>query len=295
MKVLVTGAAGFIGCHTVQELKSRGHAVVSIDRVREAVSDKRERLGVQKMTEDVDLSKFDNVDRLFRRHKPECVVHLAGQYSVKYTTENMRRYVSGNLDAFTFILEAAKVHKCRRVVFASSIAVSEEGRPSGLYGATKAYNEHAAHAYSRRGLETIGLRYAAVYGPMQRADTTLYRGTRALLDGKPIPDMGDLRDCKEWIHVQDAARSAADCVEAVMDDPHAICLLSSPESPADLGHVLQAVADHAGIDPIFPGSYVPTKRPGAPDLSALAKLTGRTPDIGLREGVADFVEWMRAP
>ncbi len=130
MKVLVTGHLGFIGHHVTAALIERGHKIVGVDRINGAASFKDDRILAQ---------------------KPWGVTHIAAQYSVKYTPENCVRYVQNNLAAFTYIFEAAKIVGVPRIVYASSIAISDTRQPSGLYGATKAYGEECAHAYAMRG------------------------------------------------------------------------------------------------------------------------------------------------
>jgi UDP-glucuronate 4-epimerase len=292
VKVLVTGSLGFLGLHIVHDLQKRGFDVVGVDRIKGAVSEKGERRELtQCRTVETDLSDLDCVLSLFKKEKPEIVIHLAGQYSVPYNIDNLRRYVSGNLDAFCWILEACKLFKVRRLLYASSIAA---GTASRMYGITKAFNELAAKAYAHQGcFEAIGLRYAAVYGPQQRRDSSLYRAASDLLAGRSLKLGSDYSGRKEWIEVSDAARVTVDLVTAEMSSPHEVCLVAAQDAKADLGDALRAVARAAGVKERYPAGYEVRPRGREVDLPVLRRLKVAVPATKLDDGMGPFVDWLR--
>lgn len=292
MKVLVTGSLGFLGLHVARELRSRGFDVVGVDRVRGAVSEKGERQGLtQCRTVEVDISDLDSVLALFKRERPEVVIHLAGQYSVAYNTENLRRYVSGNLAAFCWVLEACKLYGVKRLLYASSIAADP---PTGLYGATKAFNELAAAAYTRRNcFEAVGMRYGAIYGPTQRKDTPLFRAASDLLAGRKLKPSSDYSGKKAWIEVSEAARVTVDLVTAKLGSPHEVGLVAAQDTRADLGDAIQAVANAAKIKERYPDGYKLRQRTGDADLSVLRRLKVAVPKTKLVDGMGPFVAWLR--
>ena len=185
MKVLVTGAAGFIGMYVSQWLVGRGDYVVGVDNMNEYydVSLKQARLSQLKAMSKFEFEKFDIVDaetlnKLFRKHKFDRVIHLAAQAGVRYSIENPHAYIESNVSGFMNIFECCRYNKIKHLVYASSSSVYGSNRaemysennnvdhPISLYAATKKSNELMAHAYSHLfNIPTTGLRFFTVYGP----------------------------------------------------------------------------------------------------------------------------------
>lgn len=293
MRIIVTGGHGFIGHHVCNALVGR-HEVYSADRIEGARSFKDDRVRVldQRVERcEVDLSKPAAADALFRVVKPEVVIHMAGQYSISEAPDQTQRYIEGNVLAFINVMESALAHKTRRVLYASSIAVSDKGKPSSLYGAFKAMNEHAAHAYSRRGLEVIGLRYAAVYGPMMRRDADLYRAAEQLVTGKKISWTKSFEQPKEWVRVEDAAAltvALAECTMGVEKSP--VILVDGPDARTDLGVVLKHVATLAKCPLRLPSAYRPMNLKAVTPNPIWDRLG--VPRMNLVDGLQGFVEWL---
>jgi len=206
VKILVTGAAGFIGMTTSLRLLARGDEVVGLDNLNDyyEVSLKENRL--KRLTAlpgfrfvKLDVGDRAGMEKLFAEEKFDKVIHLAAQAGVRYSIQNPHAYVDSNLIGFINVLEGCRHHKVQHLVYASSSSVyggntkmpfSEHDsvdHPVSLYAATKKANELMAHTYSHLyGLPTTGLRFFTVYGPWGRPDMALFLFTKAILEGRPI-------------------------------------------------------------------------------------------------------------
>jgi UDP-glucuronate 4-epimerase len=223
MKVLVTGAAGFIGSTLAHALLDRGDEVVGIDNLNDYydVRLKQARLDRLRPRKGFVFEKLDIVERkpmgeLFAVGKFDAVMHLAAQAGVRYSIENPSAYIDANLVGFTHVLEGCRHSRVRHLVFASSSSVygantrlpfSEHDNvdhPVSLYAATKKANELMAHSYaSLYGLPCTGLRFFTVYGPWGRPDMALFKFTEGILAGRPIPvfNRGDM--VRDFTYVDD--------------------------------------------------------------------------------------------
>ncbi|MFA7373591.1 MAG: NAD-dependent epimerase/dehydratase family protein, partial [bacterium] len=205
-KILVTGAAGFIGFHLSKRLISRGDEVIGLDNLNDYydVSLKEARLSQLQDSRafkfyKLDLSDLQGLMGLFETERPDVVINLAAQAGVRYSLKNPHAYVQSNLVGFVNILEGCRHHGVKHLVYASSSSVygantsipfsvhDNVDHPVSLYAASKKANELMAHTYSHLyGLPTTGLRFFTVYGPWGRPDMALFIFTRAILAGKPI-------------------------------------------------------------------------------------------------------------
>jgi len=248
MKILITGAAGFIGFHLVRALLERGDEVVGIDNINDYydVNLKYSRLevtGIQKesIAENTpvksikyrnytfikqDITDLTNLDLLFNSRKFDTVVNLAAQAGVRYSLENPHAYIQANIVGFTNILECCRHNKIKHLVYASSSSVygnntkmplstsDSVDHPISLYAATKKSNELMAHTYSHLfGLPTTGLRFFTVYGPYGRPDMALFLFTRAILAGKPIQvfNRGEMK--RDFTYVDDIVKGIIKVVD----------------------------------------------------------------------------------
>ena len=223
MKVLVTGAAGFIGASTALRLLARGDQVVGLDNLNDyyAVSLKEGRLQRLRPLAGFSFVKLDIADRagiekLFADERFDRVIHLAAQAGVRYSLQNPHAYVDSNLVGFLNILEGCRHQQVQHLVYASSSSVyggntrmpfSEHDsvdHPVSLYAATKKANELMAHTYSHLyGLPTTGLRFFTVYGPWGRPDMALFLFTQAILEGRPIDVFNHGRMQRDFTYVDD--------------------------------------------------------------------------------------------
>jgi UDP-glucuronate 4-epimerase len=228
MKVLVTGAAGFIGFHATKALLERGDEVVGFDNVNDYYdpSLKENRLKILIETAQAGNGKFaffrenladrSAVERCFQEHDFDRVIHLAAQAGVRYSLENPLAYVESNLVAFTNVIESCRHAKVPHLTYASTSSVygantrmpfsEHQGvdHPLQFYAATKRANELMAHSYSHLfGLPTTGLRFFTVYGPWGRPDMALFLFTKNILEGKPISVFNQGRHTRDFTYVED--------------------------------------------------------------------------------------------
>ncbi len=223
MKVLVTGAAGFIGSFTARRLIDRGDEVVGIDNLNDYydVNLKRARLSRLNgrpgfLFRKLDVANRFGIHALFKEHRPDRVVHLAAQVGVRYSLEDPHAYVDANIAGFANILEASRQFPVEHLVYASTSSVygantrtpssehDSADHPLSLYAATKRSNELMAHVYSHLfSIPTTGLRFFTVYGPWVRPDMALFKFTENILAGKPVDIYNYGRHNRDFTYVDD--------------------------------------------------------------------------------------------
>ncbi|HWI37154.1 MAG TPA: NAD-dependent epimerase [Burkholderiales bacterium] len=310
MKVLVTGAAGFIGMHSVARLLARGDEVIGVDNLSpyysvELKRDRLKRVAGMRFYE-LDLADAAALGHAFEKEKPEAVLHLAAQAGVRYSLEHPESYVQANLVGFANLLECCRHHRPRHLVYASSSSVYGKNpklpwsetdnvdHPISLYAATKKANELMAHTYSHvHGLSTTGLRYFTVYGPWGRPDMSAMIFARAILEGKPIPvfNHGDMQ--RDFTYVDDIVEGTL----RVLDKPAAYAIYNignhQPVKLLDYIATLERVLGRKAIvemKPMQPGDVKATYA----DTRALNQAVGFAPSTPLESGLARFAEWFRS-
>ncbi|SHG35997.1 NAD-dependent epimerase [Flagellimonas flava] len=254
MKVLITGAAGFIGFHVSKSLLERGHEVVGLDNINDYYAaklkfDRLEQLGIsQREAEEwnllsksalyknfqfirLGLEDRENLPKLFAAQSFDSVCNLAAQAGVRYSLENPHAYVDSNLVGFINILEACRHHEVKHLVYASSSSVyglnkkipfettDRVDHPISLYAATKKSNELMAHTYSHLfKLNTTGLRFFTVYGPWGRPDMAMFLFTDAILNGKSIKvfNHGELE--RDFTYIDDIVKGVVQIIESGTDN-----------------------------------------------------------------------------
>jgi UDP-glucuronate 4-epimerase len=314
MKVLVTGAAGFIGMHVAERLLADGCEVVGVDSL-DAYYDpalKAARLARLQATPGFSFERLDVADRaataaLFGSGGFERVVHLAAQAGVRHSLQNPHAYAQSNLVGFVNVLEGCRHAGVGHLVYASSSSVyggnetmpfSEDDRvdhPVSLYAATKKANELMAHSYSHLfGLPTTGLRFFTVYGPWGRPDMAAFLFVDAILSGRPIDvfNHGDMK--RDFTYVDDIVEGVVRVLGHV-PSPYRVLNIGNSD-PVALGDFIAAIEDALGMKahrrllPMQPGDVPATFA----DVSALTALIGFKPGTDVREGVRRFVDWYRA-
>ena len=235
MKVLVTGAAGFIGMHVSQDLLNRGDEVVGLDNLNDyyEVSLKLARLARIQDRKGFTFLKADLADRAalescFEKHRFDAVINLAAQAGVRYSLENPHAYIDSNIVGFMNVLECCRHHNIGHLVYASSSSVyglntsmpfsihDNVDHPISLYAASKKSNELMAHTYSHLyGLPTTGLRFFTVYGPWGRPDMALFLFTKAIIEGKPIQVFNNGEMLRDFTYIDDIVEG----VVRVLDKP----------------------------------------------------------------------------
>ena len=331
MKVLVTGAAGFIGSNIAARLMLRGDIVVGIDNLNKYydVKLKRARLSsLQAYPEFVflqkDIEDRAGMARLFRKHKFDAVMHLAAQAGVRYSIENPYAYIDANLLGFANILEGCRRSDVGHLVFASSSSVygantkqpfSEHDNvdhPVSLYAATKKSNELMAHSYAHLyGLPCTGLRFFTVYGPWGRPDMALFKFTKGILQGRPIPVFNRGKMIRDFTYIDDIAEGVIRVIDRPAKGKHGWS--GDRPDPANsrapyriynignnkpiqlmeyIGQLEAALGKKALLDllPMQDGDVPSTYA----DVTALAHDIGFTPKTDIETGIGKFVAWYRS-
>ena len=234
-RILVTGAAGFIGFHYVQALCAAGHEVLGVDNLNDYydVELKKDRLDVLAPLGNfnfrkVDLTDRDTINIIFSDWQPDVVINLAAQAGVRYSIENPYAYIDSNIIGFTNILEACRHNTIEHLIYASSSSVyganekvpfSTQDRvdhPISLYAATKKSNEMLAHSYSHLyRLPVTGLRFFTVYGPWGRPDMAYYKFAKALYEGQPIDVYNDGDMMRDFTYIDDIVEAMVRLVNRI--------------------------------------------------------------------------------
>lgn len=330
MKILVTGAAGFIGMHVATRLLERGDEVVGIDNLNDYydVSLKEARLAKLENHERfrffrLDLADRQGMEKLFAAERFQCVVNLAAQAGVRYSLTNPHAYVDSNLIGFMNILEGCRHNRVEHLVYASSSSVygantrmpfsvhHNVDHPVSLYAATKKANELMAHTYaSLFGLPTTGLRFFTVYGPWGRPDMALFLFTRAILEGKPIDVFNYGRMQRDFTYIDDIVEGVVRVMDRFPvpaeswsgDDPdpgtsyapYRIYNIGN-NTPVELLRfieVLEGALGKRAVKNLLPmqAGDVPSTFADVDDLTADV---GFAPKTSIEEGIARFVKWYR--
>ena len=330
MKVLVTGAAGFIGCAVALRLLARGDEVTGIDNLNDYydVRLKHSRLDRLLRLPGFHFSRLDLADRegmgsLFGATRHDAVMHLAAQAGVRYSIENPYAYVDSNLAGFAHVLEGCRRTGVRHLVFASSSSVygantrqpysvhHPADHPVSLYAATKRANELMAHSYAQLyGLSCTGLRFFTVYGPWGRPDMSYFKFTQGILAGRPIPvfNHGDMK--RDFTYIDDIVEGLV----RVLDRPAGPDPAWSGEHPDpgssrapyrvyNIGNnrpvrlmrfieVLERCLGRKAVLDLQP--MQPGDVPATyADISGLEAAVGFHPATPIETGLARFVEWYR--
>jgi UDP-glucuronate 4-epimerase len=330
VRILVTGAAGFIGFHLAKRLLERGDAIVGLDDMNAYydVALKEARVGELRRLPrftfaNADLAQQDAMQAAFASGRFDAIVNLAAQAGVRYSLENPRAYVGANVAGFMNVLEGARRHGTNHLVFASTSSVyglntslpfSEEqntDHPMSLYAATKKANEAMAHSYAHLfRIPCTGLRFFTVYGPWGRPDMALFKFTRGILAGEPIPVFNEGRMVRDFTYIDDIVEGIVRVIDRPAqpdpawdgDDPNP-ATSSAPWRIYNIGNnqrvelmtYIRAIEKATGkqaklqLLPMQAGDVVATEA----DTSALEEATGFRPKTSVEEGVAKFVEWYR--
>ena len=330
MRVLVTGAAGFIGNETARVLLERGDEVVGIDNLNDYYDPALKQARLARLSghnrfsfEQLDLADRDGMARLFAEGRFERVVHLGAQAGVRFSIENPQAYLDSNLTGFGHVLEGCRRNGVEHLVYASSSSVygantrtpfrveDNVDHPVSLYAATKKANEGMAHAYSHLyGLPTTGMRFFTVYGPWGRPDMAPLIFTRKILAGEPIEVFNEGRHERDFTYVDDIVEGVVRVLDQVAaPDP----AWSSDEPGPATSSAPWRLYNIGNSDPVPLMQFIATieqalgkkavmemkpRQPGdvlrtAADVSALEAAVGFRPHTPLAEGIGRMVRWYR--
>lgn len=315
-KILVTGAAGFIGFHLSKRLSEEGYQVFGLDNMNTYydIQLKQGRLKQLESCEQVRFVKQDLMDQaalfaLFQQEQFTHVINLAAQAGVRYSIENPEAYIDSNITGFFNILEACRRYPVQHLIYASSSSVygnntklpfsvdDPADHPLSLYAATKKSNELMAHCYAHLyGTPMTGLRFFTVYGPWGRPDMAMFKFTKAISDGTPIQVFNHGKHLRDFTYVDDIVEGITrllDCIPShISKTPWQIYNIGN-QNPVPLMHFIQLIEKHVGKKAIL--EYLPAQ-PGDmesthADMQALQDRIGFVPQVSLDDGVGRFVEW----
>ncbi|WP_223557310.1 NAD-dependent epimerase [Pseudomonas sp. BF-R-01] len=320
MTVLVTGAAGFIGFHTVKRLCEQGLEVVGIDNLNDyySVALKHARLKELRALSGFRFQTLDIVDKpalmaLFKDHRFTDVIHLAAQAGVRYSLDNPDVYAQSNLTGFLNVLEACRHHRPDHLIYASSSSVygtnsklpfsveDAVDHPVSLYAASKRANELMAHSYCHLyGLQASGLRFFTVYGPWGRPDMALFKFTEAILNDRPIDLYNQGLMSRDFTYIDDIVESIVrlrprpPLPESAGEGVNRIFNIGrgTPVALLDFVECLEAALGRPARRNLMPMQAGDVHRTWA-DVSALAQWVDFRPHVTVEAGVGQFVKWYR--
>ena len=330
MKVLVTGAAGFIGSELSIKLLNRGDTVIGIDNHNDYYDPNLKQARLDRHIENLnythirmDITDEKNIKELFDKYQFDGVVNLAAQAGVRYSIENPLSYINTNMVGFGHILEGCRNNNVGHLVYASSSSVygsntkmpfsvhDNVDHPVSLYAASKKANELMAHSYSHLyGLPTTGLRFFTVYGPWGRPDMALFKFTDAILKGKKISVFNFGQHKRDFTYIDDIVEG----VIRVLDIPAKSDLTWNGDkpnpgrseapwrvynignsSPVELLDYIDAIEEALNIKAVQ--ELLPLQPGDVPDTYAnvddLVKDFGYKPSMNVKNGVKNFVEWYK--
>ena len=327
MKVLVTGAAGFIGMHCIERLLARGDQVVGIDNLNDYYDVTLKESRLSRIADHaafrfhrVSIEDKEAMAGIFAEEKPDRVIHLAAQAGVRYSLENPHAYIDANLQGFMNILEGCRRNDVAHLAYASSSSVyggnaqmpfSEHhsvDHPVSLYAATKKANELMAHTYSHLyGLPTTGLRFFTVYGPWGRPDMAPFLFTDAIRNGRPIDVFNQGAIVRDFTYIDDIVEGVIRVLDkTATPDPDFDPMNPDPGTstapfrvfnigngnPTPLMDYIGALEDALGMT--AEKNMMPMQPGDVPatsaDTSELRDWVGFAPNTDVRDGVQRFVD-----
>jgi UDP-glucuronate 4-epimerase len=331
MKVLLTGAAGFIGFHVGLALARRGDTVIGIDNLNDYydVRLKEARRDILEAEKGVKFIKADIADReametIFAAEKPARVVHLAAQAGVRYGVVNPNAYINSNIIGFLHVLEGCRHNGVEHLVYASTSSVygantdlpfavtQNVDHPLSLYAATKKSNELMAHSYAHLyGLPVTGLRFFTVYGPWGRPDMSLFLFTKKILAGEPIDVFNNGDHKRGFTYIDEIVEGVVRSVDrmatpnpdwdsmnpdpSTSSAPYRLYHIGS-DQPVELMYFIECIEKALGKK--AKKNFLPLQPGDVPntyaDIDALAQDIGFHAKTPIEEGVRRFIEWYRS-
>lgn len=327
MKILITGAAGFIGSTLTRKLLKKGHYIIGVDNINDyySVSLKKARLNLLDNKNFVfyktDIENHDVITDIFKKENPDIVVNLAAQAGVRYSLENPRAYIDSNIVGFINILEACRHSDVKHLIYASSSSVyganttlpfsvhDNVDHPLSLYAATKKANELMAHTYSNLyNLPTTGLRFFTVYGPWGRPDMALFMFTKNIIEGKPIKVFNNGEMLRDFTFIDDIVESITRLIDKPAQPnldwtgknpdpgtsyaPYKIYNIGN-NSPVKLMDFIEAIEEKTEKKAIL--NFMPLQSGDVPatyaDVADLFEEINFQPQTNIKDGVGKFVDW----
>ncbi len=319
-KILVTGAAGFIGYHLCQQLCQSGYRVFGIDSINDYYSTQLKTDRIKQLADysnftfkQLDICNKEKLDKEFASNKFEIVINLAAQAGVRYSIEHPYKYIDSNLIGFINILEACRNYPVRHLIYASSSSVygnSESipfstqapcNEPVSLYAATKKANEMMAHSYAQLyKIPVTGLRFFTVYGPYGRPDMAYFSFTRKIMNNETIQvyNNGDLE--RDFTYVDDIVQAIEKLIDLPFDTadekakPYRLFNIGNNQ-PVKLMEFINTLEKHIGQT--AQKEYLPMQKGDVfrtyADISALEERIGFKPSTSINEGLKQFITWYK--
>jgi len=331
MKVMITGIAGFIGSTLAHRLLARGDSVYGVDNMNDYYDVTLKEARLQRLTsqkgftfEKLDIGDRAGMEKMFKREKFDAVMNLAAQAGVRYSIENPHAYIDANVVGFCNVLEGCRHSGVKHVVFASSSSVygantkmpfSEHDNidhPVSLYAATKKANELMAHSYAHLyKLPCTGLRFFTVYGPWGRPDMALFKFTKGILAGEPIPVFNEGKMIRDFTYIDDIVEGVVRVIDktatpdptwsgdqpdpATSYAPYRVFNIGN-NNPVQLMRYIQVLEQCLGKKAIL--DLLPMQAGDVPATSAntdaLEAAVGFRPMVTVETGIARFVEWYKS-
>ncbi|MFD1929261.1 NAD-dependent epimerase [Sporosarcina siberiensis] len=327
MRVIITGAAGFIGSNLSRKLLKLNHIVIGIDNLNDyyEVSLKVNRIKEIKdenfSLHKIDLENKEVMNKIFEIEKPDIVINLAAQAGVRYSLENPHAYIDSNIVGFMNVLEACRHNNVEQLIYASSSSVygantslpfstsDNIDHPLSLYAATKKANELMAHTYSSLyNIPTTGLRFFTVYGPWGRPDMALFKFTKNIIEGKPIDVYNNGDMMRDFTYVDDIVEAISRLVERKANPnpewsgknpdpsssyaPYKVYNIGN-NNPVNLMDFIEAIEEKVGKKAIK--NFMPLQAGDVPatyaDVEDLYRDIDFRPETSIKDGVGKFVEW----
>ena len=311
-KILITGAAGFIGYHLCKSLLEDGYEVLGIDNLNDYYDTNLKQARLEQLKQfksflfnKVDIADRESLTKSFQSFDPQTIVNLAAQVGVRYSIENPYNYMKSNLVGFLNIIELCRNNKVKSFIYASSSSVyggnkkmpysvdDRVNQPISLYGATKRANELIAYSYSHLyDLCTTGLRYFTVYGPWYRPDMAMFIFTEKIMAGKPIPVFNNGNMKRDFTYIDDVISGTRSAIEKNYKCEIFNLGNSKSESLMDLIGIIETnLGEKAQIE------YLPMQlgdvKESLADIKKSTEKLGYKPIVTINKGIPQFTKWYK--